>query len=424
MYLLASASPGNTGDGINLTTGVNIQMTIDASGNGGQGVELVSGCSNVDFISGRIVGNASDGIKLTASSSNCHLFGNDIESNGGYGVNIAASSCNTNILTTNTFATNTSGACSDNGTMTIIRGNSGLSDNGTGTTSQFTVLGLGGDGADGAATFDGSATPAGSTKSGSDYTLTRDVFYTDMTISTGCTVNPAGYRIFGTGTLTLNGTAKIFRNGNNGASASGASGGAGGAALADGYLKGSKAGGNGGTADNVSPTNPTDGTSTANSLGSSANVAGAGGNGFRGSGHAAGATGTVTASLTTPKTAWQLHLLLDITATGATLKFDNSASAGGGGWGAGGNGGGLGGGGGGTGSPGGIIAIYFKTIVDNASSTISVNGGNAGNAANGGASDAGGGGGGSGGNGGELIMVYGTFTNLGTVTATAGTKGN
>lgn len=426
VYFLACASTGNTSDGFNITSGSNMQMTVDASGNGGQGVEEVSGCSNIDFISGRMVGNTSDGIKLTATSDDCRFFGVDIQSNGGYGINIAASTCDNNIITTCSFASNTSGAVNDSGTGTVIRGNVGVVDNGTSSMSQFSVLGLGGDGSDGAAVFNGTDAVTGASRSGSDYTLTRDVFYTDMTISTGVTVNPAGYRIFGTGTLTLNGTGKIFRNGNAGSNGVDHTGGAGGAALADGYLKGSLAGTTGGTADNAAPTVPGNGANTANSIGSSAAASGTGGTGSNGAGSAPGTAGTATAALTTPKTAWQLHQMIDVTATGATLKYDNSASAGAGGYGGRGNTV-KGGGGGGTGSAGGIVAIYFKTISVGASALITVNGGNGGNGGNGndnGAADYGGGGaGGAGGNGGQLILVYGSYTNLGTVTATGGTGG-
>lgn len=131
VYLIACSCDGNTGDGLNLTTGVNMQLTIDSSSNGGKGVNMVSVCSNVDLISGRINNNVSDGIKLTASSSNCHIYGNDIEANGGYGVNIAGSSNNSNLITTNGFVANVSGAVNDLGTGTLIRGNVGVTDNAT-----------------------------------------------------------------------------------------------------------------------------------------------------------------------------------------------------------------------------------------------------------------------------------------------------
>lgn len=413
---------GNMGDGWNITTGVNISGTLDAISNGGQGIELVATNDGLSIFNSVIQANTSDGMKLTATTDNVRLYGCNIQFNGGYGVNVADATCDNMVITTNTFVSNTSGAVNDNGTSTIIRGNVGVSDNSSGTVSQFTVLGLGGDGSDGAALFDGSATPAGSSKSGSDYTLTRDVFYTDMTVSTGCTVNPAGYRIFGTGTLTLNGTAVIKRNGNAGTSGSsgidGSGGGAGGTALADGYLKGSAVGGAGG---NAGGNNGANGANTSNSLGSSGQNGGSGGAGSGTGGNGGGSGGTATAMLTSPKTAWQLHLLLDVTSTGATIKFDNSAGGAGGG--SGGKGTGNGTGGGGAGSAGGIIAIYFKTIIVGASASITANGGNGGNGGNFGSTNGGGGGGGAGGNGGQIILAYGTYTNSGTVTASGGTKG-
>lgn len=46
--------------------------------------------------------------------------------------------------------------------------------------------------------------------------LTRDMYYTDLTVNTGIVLNPDGYAIYVSGTLTLTGTAKIARNGNAG----------------------------------------------------------------------------------------------------------------------------------------------------------------------------------------------------------------
>lgn len=277
-----------------------------------------------------------------------------------------------------------------------------------------------GDGSDGAATLDGSATPSGMTKSGSDYTMTRDVYYTDMTLSTGTTLNPAGYRIFGTGTCTLNGTAVIKRNGNNGTNGSGTTAGTGGAALADGYLKGSAAGGNGGTeTPNVSPQA---GSNTTNSIGTSGATGGDGGAGSGAGGQTGGVAGTATTSNVKLISNWHLATLLDVGSTGATVKFDNSAGSGGGG------GGGQGtdnfpGGGGGGGSAGGIIAIYFRSIVIGASASIIANGGNGGNGGNAAGTNNGGGGGGGGGNGGQIILIYNILTNSGSITCTKGTKG-
>ena len=52
------------------------------------------------------------------------MSNNSIDDNGGYGVNIAASTCDNNDIVGNEFNNNTSGAISDNGTATIIAGNS------------------------------------------------------------------------------------------------------------------------------------------------------------------------------------------------------------------------------------------------------------------------------------------------------------
>lgn len=62
-------------------------------------------------------------------------------------------------------------------------------------------------------------------------TLTRDMFYNNLTVNTGRTLDPDGYAIYVAETLTLTGTAKIARNGNAGSAASGATGWAGGTAL-------------------------------------------------------------------------------------------------------------------------------------------------------------------------------------------------
>ena len=67
-------------------------------------------------------------------------------------------------------------------------------------------------------------------------TLTRDMYYNNLTIDPGVTLNPGGYRIFVAGTLTLNSASVIAANGAPG------SGSAGGAALPSGTLGGSGAG--------------------------------------------------------------------------------------------------------------------------------------------------------------------------------------
>ncbi len=121
---------GNTSDGINLTSCTNIVLLVDSSGNGGQGIEFVSGNDEINLLNPRIIGNASDGIKLTASSNNCRITAGKIANNGGYGVNIAASSNSFTNIVGNVFSSNASGAVNDLGTSTVIRGNNGVNDNG------------------------------------------------------------------------------------------------------------------------------------------------------------------------------------------------------------------------------------------------------------------------------------------------------
>ena len=315
-----------------------------------------------------------------------------------------------------------------------------------------------GDGSDGDATCDGSTAVAGMSRSGDVYTLTRDVYFDDLTINSGKSIKTGGYRIFVQGTLTING--KVDGDGDAGTNGSGGgvhnadanpvTTGYGGTAvsMADGYLKGSVttgAGGNGGAGDHgdggLDGSPGANGSNTTNSLGSSAGgTAGAGGYGgilianpSHGHPGAAGTGGTVTGTNVALIANWHLATLLDISSTGATVKFDNSASAPGGGGGAGGTTGSTGsgpdgGGGGAGGASGRIVAIYARNIVIGAAGSITANGGKGGDGGNGGATQsydysAGGGGGGGGGNGGIIIYVYNTLTNAGSITVTAGAAG-
>ena len=90
-------------------------------------------------------------------------------------------------------------------------------------TAPVTYLGYG-DGSDGSGTLDGVSTVFGLVPAGNVYTMTRDMYFIDLTINTGVTLNPNGYRIFGTGTLTGIGTGKIARNGLTGATGGNGSG--------------------------------------------------------------------------------------------------------------------------------------------------------------------------------------------------------
>lgn len=331
-----------------------------------------------------------------------------------------------------------------------------------GTTIQYVVTNSGifsyGDANDGNATCDGSATVAGMSRSGSTYTITRDVYFNNLTINSGIIVLENGYRIFVKDTLTNAGS--ITRNGNDGgvgavggtgiATNLGGVGGSPGSALSDGYLKGSNVGITGGTGGQGHLFGSGDGGATAglngnfsasvtNSLGTDS-VAGGNGGATENAGGTGGVSSTATPSNVRLTVGVQLAWLLDVSSSGSTVKYTSSpaggSGAGGGGGGTGLNGfanaaGGAGGGGGGSASAGGVLAIYARSIIN--SGTISTNGGTggaggaggngtigaSGTIANGGA----GGGGGAGGNGGVLILTYNILTNTGSITATHGNGG-
>lgn len=112
------SSVSSTTDGFNLTDVDQAILIIEASGNGGQGMEMVSGCDD-NNINGLFISNTSDGLKLTATSDRNTLKG-IYKSNGGYGINIAASSCDDNTIDVPTFSSNSSGTYNDSGTNTNI----------------------------------------------------------------------------------------------------------------------------------------------------------------------------------------------------------------------------------------------------------------------------------------------------------------
>lgn len=275
-----------------------------------------------------------------------------------------------------------------------------------GTTVQYVITNSGifsyGDGSDGDVTISANTT------------LTRDMYYRNLTVSSGAVVNTGGYRIFCSVSLTMTGSSRIHQDGNAGGNAVGQGGGSTsgtpGAALAAGYFKATPAGGGEGSA----------GGSVTHALGGVGGSGGTGGEQF-GPGHVGGAgggAGTAPAANVKLIANWHLSTLLDIdtgvaTATGNTALFMGGSSGGGGGF-AGNGGFGRGGGGGGA---AGIVAIYAKSITIGAGSSITATGGN------GGTGSATGGGGGGGGAGGIVILVYNALVNSGSITAAAGTGG-
>lgn len=263
-----------------------------------------------------------------------------------------------------------------------------------------------GDGSDGTVTIS------------SNTSLTRDMFYDVLVIDNTFTLNPAGYRIFCRTSLTNNGT--LARNGLAGGNALLAVGGTAGAALADGSIKGAVAGQAGPSVRNNSGVN---GNTVAKSLGV-AGVAGGSGDNTSGADPSGGAAGTRTGTVfNTPRNAFAAYMLYDFLPAGDNLRSSSGSGSGAAGDFLGGTG--NFGAGGGSASPGGIVAVYAKTITNNGTiSANGANGGNGGNGASGVGSSGGGGGGGGASSGGVVMLVYSNYTNAGTVSTTGGTGGS
>lgn len=117
------AANGNTGDGINVTGCTKCLFSVEATGNGGQGIQFVSG-SDLNFVERSLItNNTSDGLELTATCDRNIITANVFRSNGAYGVDIAASTCDKNLIHGNQFLTNTSGTINDSGTSTTSADN-------------------------------------------------------------------------------------------------------------------------------------------------------------------------------------------------------------------------------------------------------------------------------------------------------------
>jgi hypothetical protein len=241
--------------------------------------------------------------------------------------------------------------------------------------------------------------------------LSKDMFYNDLTINNGITLTSNGFRIYVKGTLTNNGT--ISNPGGNGGNSSAGVGGTAGAAGAAGTLGGGGAGAIGATCTgNGSYTNGNNGDALANSIG------GDGGNGGAAqttNPATAGIKGVQTASKTTPRSIGLADEMIETGATVAIMK----GGVGGGSGGASSNSTGTpvaqsGGAGGGA----GIIFISGKTIVN--AGSISAKGGDAGTSS---VTTGTGCAGGSGGGGGGFIYIrYNSLTGAGTITALGGSK--
>ena len=321
----------------------------------------------------------------------------------------------------------------------------------------------GGNGEDGAYTFaDQGTAPSGTTKTDNTagatiYQLDRDIYPSSMTINATVTLLWNGFRIFCSGTVTVNGTLSRKGNagavGNNGGTGSGGgnggTGGAAGAVLTENWLLAGSAGqagtvgGDGQAGIGGDGGNGSNGTSIARALvaGTAGRQGGIGGSSNQplagGNPGDAGGAGSITGSISnSPKGIIDVAITFIDPLTTGNVKINSSAGTGGSSGGGAGGGvsgsvqGGGGGGGGGAGSTGGIGILSCKTLAGNG--TITCQGGAGGNGGTGGIGDVAGGnqsgggaggGGGSGGAGGVMVLIYQIKTFSGTLSVAGGTGG-
>lgn len=230
-------------------------------------------------------------------------------------------------------------------------------------------------------------------------TLTRDMYYNNLTMSGTGSIDLNSYRIFVKGVLDITAAAvgAIKSNGANGGNASGTTAGAAVTVPVAGSvgIRGQGAAGRTGTTAAGSTGNG----GTAGTNGGSSNASGAGGTGTNaGGGQGGAAAGAIT------------HIKYYVTQFLRRNALINGGYGGPGGGGGGGDGTNNGGGSGAGGNGGGITAVYANIILKGTSTPAGVFQANGGNGGNGGNSDAagvtGGGGGGSAGGGGWLYIAY------------------
>lgn len=243
-------------------------------------------------------------------------------------------------------------------------------------------------------------------------TLVRDMFYNNLTLTTGCVLKPASFRIFVSGILDISNapTGAIQMTGGTGGNGgvTGA-GGLAGTAVATGSgiftSTAASVGSAGGTGAGVA------GASSGTGNGVEGGGSAASGAGGAGSGGAGGASGAGVAPLV-PVSIRKFDTVFFGLVAGAFTPFRGAggvASGGGGG----GGGATTGGGGGGGGPGGGIVYLSAATIARGTNTNtgiIQCKGGNGGNGATPSGANSGGGGGGSGGAGGWIFLAWGALT--------------
>lgn len=276
--------------------------------------------------------------------------------------------------------------------------------------------GIFGDGSDGNVTISSGTT-----------TLTRDMFYSNLTINGTGILATAGFKVYVSGTLDISAAAEgsIINNGNNGnngaASATGgtaASSSGSGTTLQVGSLQ---AGGAGGAAAGTAAANAG---AVTGAIGGGHPVGGAGGLGSGG----AGGAGSTAATPTIAGFSLRRYICDFIRLTGGTVgAYTTARNCSGGG---GGGDGTAGGGGGSGGAYGCAVVIYARTIARGTNvntAIIRARGGTGGSGGSPVAGNRGGGGGGSGGAGGFIYICYGFLTGstiVNALDASGGAGGN
>lgn len=266
-------------------------------------------------------------------------------------------------------------------------------------------------------------------------TLTKDMYYNNLTVNDTLTTD--GYKIFVKGTLDGTGTIDwgTANNGGNGVSdADGGSGGSGGSQSGSGILKniaGSQ-GGDGGSSDGTTggvAGNSADGDMKGTNSNPSIGVNGSdGGNGGGGTGNGehyqvGGSGGTIVDPNTDfPVYSYLISLFADLKSDYTLTRLLSSGGAGGGGYGGDGSTSDYSGSGGGGGATGGIVFISANNV--SGSFSIKAVGGNGGNGSNGVDNNVGGGGGGAGGAGGVSVLVYNTKDWTSSYNLSGGTGGS
>jgi hypothetical protein len=283
----------------------------------------------------------------------------------------------------------------------------------------------------------------------SSLVLSRDMYYDNLTIPAGVTVDTNGYRIFVQGDATISGTLR--NNGSDGGDGGDATGGfntgQGAAGIAGlgaqgNTLPGGIDGVNGAGGSCSKGYNGLAGRSVTG-LVNNGRRGGIGGGliqffGYTPTGDSAGgAGGTLTPSKNKIKDVIGAYNFFDVIHSPSGTTFVSIYPTAGGGSGGSGSGsarvssnsGACSGGGGASGGSGGIVMIFAKNLTITAIGRLQANGGNGGDAGTGRLCSFctsgmyGGSGGGAGGNGGVMVLVYGTLTNNGVIEASGGAGG-